>query len=133
MIRLLFLILAFCSLSAAGFAQTDSTKTAENPCPPYESMPRFPGGETELYNYIRLKVQYPPDAMENEVEGSVRVRFMVATDGSVTNVHVPRSVHPSLDREAIRVVSQMPKWTPGCREGKPVATEYSLPISFKLQ
>ena len=72
-------------------------------------------------------------ALENGIQGKVFVEFVIEKDGSITNVRVLRSVDPSLDKEAIRVVSSMPKWKPGKQRGKAVRVSYTVPINFKLQ
>ena len=78
-------------------------------------------------------MKYPPIAAENGVQGRVIVQFVVEKDGSVTDVHVARSVDPSLDKEAVRVVKVMPKWIPGKQNGSAVRVKYTVPVLFKLQ
>ena len=70
--------------------------------------------------------------MEEGIQGRVTVSFIVEKDGRVSNVRLLRSVQPSLDKEAIRVVKSMPKWTPGKQNGKPVRVRFNLPVMFKL-
>ena len=96
-------------------------------------MPSFPGGPSALNQYLSSNVKYPVVAQENGVQGRVVVSFVVERDGSITDVKVVRSVDPSLDREASRVVSSMPKWIPGKQNGSPVRVKYNVPVSFKLQ
>ena len=98
-----------------------------------EQMPMFPGGDAALMGYLRDNMHYPTVAAENGVQGRVVVGFVVERDGSITDVNVLRSVDPSLDREAMRVVKAMPKWTPGTQLGKPVSVKYTLPVKFSLQ
>lgn len=98
-----------------------------------DEMPEFPGGTGEMMKYISKSVKYPEDAFKNNVQGRVMVRFIVTKDGSIKNPEVVRSVYPSLDAEAIRVISQMPKWTPGKQRGKAVNVRYVIPLIFKLQ
>ena len=98
-----------------------------------EQMPSFPGGPSALMQYLSNNVKYPVVAQENGVQGRVVVSFVVERDGSITDVKVVRSVDPSLDREASRVVSSMPKWIPGKQNGSPVRVKYNVPVSFKLQ
>ncbi|MDR0982849.1 MAG: energy transducer TonB [Culturomica sp.] len=95
-----------------------------------EKNPAFKGN---MYKWIGDELRYPTVAQENGVEGRVFVNFVVEKDGSITAVKVTRGVDPSLDKEAIRVVKAMPKWTPGEQRGKPVRVSYSIPITFKLQ
>ena len=98
-----------------------------------EQMPEFPGGEAELKKYVAMNVRYPAEASKAGVQGKVFVTFVVGDDGKVTNAKVVRGVHPLLDQEAIRVVSELPQWAPGMQRGKAVAVAYTIPIEFKLQ
>lgn len=95
-----------------------------------DEMPSFPGGLNGLMTFLSQNMVYPVTAQENGVQGRVIVSFVVETDGSITDVKVARSVDPSLDREAMRVVKAMPKWTPGKKDGKPVRVKYTVPIVF---
>lgn len=95
-----------------------------------DEMPSFPGGLEELYKWIDNNVQYPAVARENGI-GRVIVKFIVEKDGSLSDSTVIRSVHPIVDREALRLVGQMPKWNPGKRAGIPVRVRCCLPIKFK--
>ena len=98
-----------------------------------EQMPMFPGGDAALMGYLRDNMHYPTVAAENGVQGRVVVGFVVERDGSITDVNVLRSVDPSLDREAMRVVKNMPRWTPGKQNGSAVRVKYQVPVSFRLQ
>ena len=98
-----------------------------------DEMPVFPGGNGALLEYLATHVKYPVVAQENGVQGRVIVSFVVERDGSITDVRVVRSVDPSLDREAARVVSSMPRWTPGKQNGSAVRVKYNVPVMFKLQ
>jgi protein TonB len=98
-----------------------------------EQMPSFPGGNGALLEYLATHVKYPVVAQENGVQGRVIVSFVVERDGSITDVRLVRSVDPSLDREAARVVSSMPRWTPGKQNGSAVRVKYNVPVMFKLQ
>ena len=98
-----------------------------------EQMPMFPGGDAALMAYLRDNIHYPTVAAENGVQGRVVVGFVVERDGSITDVNVLRSVDPSLDREAMRVVKAMPKWTPGKQNGSAVRVKYQVPVTFRLQ
>lgn len=97
------------------------------------TRPEFPGGNAELMDFISSNLQYPPSAAESEIQGRVLVGFTVEADSTITNVRVIRSVDPSLDKEAIRLVRSMPKWVPATEYGKPVAASYSLPVTFRLK
>lgn len=96
-------------------------------------MPEFPGGDSELRKFIAKSVRYPEVAQQNGIQGKVYVTFVVEKDGSVARMKVVRGVDPSLDKEALRVVSSLPKWTPGKLKGRAVAVTYTVPISFVLQ
>ena len=98
-----------------------------------EQMPMYPGGDGALMGYLRDNIHYPTVAAENGVQGRVVVGFVVERDGSITDVNVLRSVDPSLDREAMRVVKAMPKWTPGKQNGSAVRVKYQVPVTFRLQ
>lgn len=98
-----------------------------------ETMPKFPGGIAGLMKYLARSIKYPVIAQENKEQGRVILKMIVGKDGSISNIEVLRSISASLDAEAIRVVSNMPKWEPGLQRGQAVAVEYTLPITFKLQ
>ena len=97
-----------------------------------EQMPSFPGGISGLRTYLNQNTRYPAVAQENCVQGRVVVSFVVEKDGHISDVTVLRSVDPSLDKEAIRVVRNMPRWTPGKQGGEPVRVRYNVPVSFRL-
>ena len=98
-----------------------------------EEMPSFPGGQGALMSYLASNIKYPVVAQENGVQGRVIVSFVVERDGSISDVRVARSVHPSLDREAQRVVKSMPRWKPGKQNGSAVRVKYTVPVVFRLQ
>ena len=98
-----------------------------------EEMPKFPGGDAELLKFIAKSIKYPVIAQENGIQGRVICAFVVNRDGSVVDAEVLRGVDPSLDKEALRVIGTMPKWTPGKQRGKPVRVKYTVPITFRLQ
>ena len=98
-----------------------------------EQMPSFPGGPSALMAYLSSHVKYPAVAEENGIQGRVTVQFVVEKDGSVTDVKTMKSVDPSLDREAERVVRSMPKWIPGKQNGSAVRVKYFVPVVFRLQ
>ena len=98
-----------------------------------EQMPEFPGGQAALLEWIADNIVYPPVAEQNGIQGRVVCTFIVETDGSVSDVQVVRSIDPSLDAEAIRVLSNMPRWNPGKQNGEAVRVKYTVPVTFKLQ
>lgn len=98
-----------------------------------DEKPSFPGGESAMKSYLNSNVNYPVVAQENGVQGRVIVESIIEKDGSMSDVKVIRSVDPSLDREALRVVKAMPKWTPAKLKGIPVRTKCTTPVVFRLQ
>lgn len=98
-----------------------------------EQQPLFPGGPAALMKYLSENTKYPVVAQENGVQGRVTVQFVVEKDGSISDVHVLRGVDPSLDKEAVRVVKSMPRWTPGKQNGSAVRVKYQVPVTFRLQ
>lgn len=99
-----------------------------------EEKPKFQGGDANTFSkWVNSKLVYPEIAKENGIQGRVTLQFTVNTDGSVSNVIVLRGVDASLDKEAVRIVSQSPKWTPGRQRERPVKVTYTFPVIFKLQ
>lgn len=98
-----------------------------------EHMPEFPGGVQELMNYLMQNVKYPKEAQQAKTEGRVIATFVVGKDGSISDASVVKSVDPSLDAEALRVIKAMPNWTPGTQNGEAVNVKYTIPVSFRLQ
>ena len=97
-----------------------------------EDMPEFPGGTAALMQYLQKNIKYPAICRENNIQGRVLVTFIVNKDGAVVEPEVVKSVNPSLDKEALRVISTMPKWKPGSQRGKPVRVKYTVPVNFRL-
>ena len=97
-----------------------------------EQQPEFPGGMAELMKYLEKNLRYPQICKEQGVQGRVFLQFVVNTDSTISNIEVVKSVNPHLDKEALRVVSSMPKWVPGRQYGKPVRVRFILPITFRL-
>lgn len=98
-----------------------------------EQDPVFPGGQAALLKYVADHLRYPTIAQENGIQGKVTVQFVVTKTGAVGQVKVVRGKDPELDKEAVRVVKSLPKFTPGKMNGHPVNVWYTLPITFKLQ
>lgn len=98
-----------------------------------EDMPEFPGGELALRQFLANSIKYPVIAQENGIQGRVFVAFVINIDGSVSEARIVRGVDSSIDKEALRVVNQLPKWKPGKQRGKPVRVSYNVPINFILQ
>lgn len=97
-----------------------------------EQMPSFPGGMKALMNYLQENIKYPKDAQDAKKEGRVIATFIVEKDGSISNVKIIRSIFPSLDAEAERIITGMPKWIPGMQNGETVRVKYTIPIFFSL-
>ena len=97
-----------------------------------EQAPAFPGGPQAMRKFIKDNLQYPQIAKENGIQGRVILQFVVDETGQVTDPKVVRSIDPSLDAEAIRLVNSMPRWTPGMQDGKAVSVRYTVPVAFSL-
>ena len=98
-----------------------------------EKMPEFPGGMAACLKFLSNNIKYPTISQVEGVQGKVIVQFVVNKDGSIVDPVVVRSVDPYLDKEALRVISMMPKWSPGMQRGKPVRVKYTVPVTFRLQ
>lgn len=92
----------------------------------------FVGGTPQLQYFIQNNIQYPQDAIEQNIQGKVYVKFVVEKDGTVSYVKIDKGVDPLLDKEALRVIRSMPKWKPAYSKGRPVRSVNRLPISFTL-
>ena len=100
---------------------------------PVRQLPQFPGGDMALMKYIGENLQYPIEAYQNGKQGKVVVQFFITETGDIGEVNVVRSVDPLLDVEAVRLIKSLPKFTPGTNfSGEPIATWYTVPISFRL-
>ena len=126
-VALMMLVLLFSFMTS-----TAQTKKNNMVYDVVEVMPQYPGGQIAMLKYIMENIKYPKQIMEEGIQGRVTVSFIVEKDGRVSNVRLLRSVQPALDKEAIRVVKSMPKWTPGKQNGKPVRVRFNLPVMFKL-
>lgn len=97
-----------------------------------EDQPRFPGGEEARVQYMVENLRYPEEARDDGIQGTVFVTFVVEEDGNITGVSVLRGIGGGCDEEAIRVVKNMPTWTPGRQRGQNVRVQYNMPIRFVL-
>lgn len=111
---------------------SDDTKNTERIYEDVDESATFPGGAVEMMKYISANVKYPESAMDNGEEGKVFVEFVINKDGSISNVKILRGISKDLDNEAIRVVKNMPKWTPGLLDGEKVRSVARMPINFVL-
>ena len=98
-----------------------------------EVMPKFMGGDAELMKYLSSNLKYPTIAIESNIQGRVVLKFVVRKDGNIDNVQVLRTLDPSCDKEAMRVLKTMPKWVPGMQNGRPVDVYFTLPVLFRLK
>lgn len=126
-VALMMLVLLFSFMTS-----TAQTKKNDMEYCIVEMMPQYPGGLAAMLKYIRENIKYPEQAMKERIQGRVTVSFIIEKDGSISDVKAVRSVHPLLNKEAVRVVKSMPKWTPGKQNGKPVRVRFNLPVMFKL-
>lgn len=98
-----------------------------------DQQPEFPGGVQAMYTFFGQNIRYPAEASKQNIQGKVFLTFVIGSDGKVRKVEVLKGVHSSVDAEAMRVINTMPKWTPGKKDGKNVAVQFNLPISFLLE
>jgi len=124
--RILLCLMMATLMTLSAEAQTDKVYDR------VEVMPEFPGGMQGLFEYMQNNVNYPKEAKNQKIEGRVIVSFIVEKDGSISDVHPLTAVHPLLDKEAMRLVNEMPRWKPGTEKGKAVRVSFALPVSFKL-
>lgn len=97
-----------------------------------EREPEFPGGMGELMKYLQRNIKYPAICQKQGIQGRVIVQFVINSDGSIVDAQVIKSVNPHLDKEALRIITKMPKWQPGIRRDKPVRVRFTLPVTFRL-
>jgi TonB family protein len=97
-----------------------------------EEQPRFPGGEEARLQYMMQNLRYPAEARKEGIQGTVFVTFLVEADGSITNVRVLRGIGGGCDEEAVRVIKEMPNWTPGRQRGQNVRVQFNMPVRFVL-
>lgn len=97
-----------------------------------EKMPEFPGGEDAFTGFVRENVKYPAEAVKDKIEGRVIIKFIIRETGKYSDLKIIRSVRSDLDNECLRVLAQMPDWTPGMIGEKPVSVSFSIPIRFVL-
>lgn len=97
-----------------------------------EVSPSYAGGQAALMKFLSENMRYPQIDIETGTQGRVICTFVVEKDGSITDIKVLRGLSPSIDKEAIRVISEMPAWKPGFQNGKAVRVKFTLPIQFRL-
>ena len=109
------------------------TNQSSKPFVVVEELPEFQSGTDAMLTWIAANIKYPAEAIQGKIEGKVYVNFTVSTSGKVKDAVVIKSVSPTLNEEAIRVISSMPDWRPGMQAGKPVEVQYRVPVEFKLK
>ena len=131
--RLVLIVISLAFLFAGINANAQDTKHADPRYLELDVHPTFKGGGPNNFAYwVATHVKYPKEAKMAGVEGTVMVCFVVDTDGRIVDAHVHESVHPALDREAIRVIMKSPKWKPAMKDGKPVRVSYTMPVMFNF-
>lgn len=130
---LVMALMALFGLTTVNAQKTVVAKKNQQVFDVVEQMPEYPGGMAAMVEYLSANVKYPADAEKKKVEGKVFVTFVVDTDGSITDVTLMKKVFPSLDAEAMRVISAMPKWVPGKQRGQVVRVRFTVPIMFRLK
>lgn len=126
-----FVILFAFLMSSAhfiGYSQTNNDEVFTV----VEVSPSFVGGEVAMSKFLSKNLTYPKTALENNIQGTVYISFIVEADGSISNVLIKRDIGSGCGEEAVRVVKMMPKWIPGKQRGKTVRTQFILPVNFKL-
>lgn len=119
------------SISFSVIAQDDNVRN-DSMFVSYEKMPEFPGGMDGMAQYFNKNLKYPKSAKSDKVEGTVYVQFTVGKNGELKNIQVLRGIHEDLDATAVKLIENMPNWTPGTHDGEPVEISFNLPIKFSL-
>jgi protein TonB len=126
------LIMSVIFLCIVAFPANASAQAGQTPYVAVDEMPMFPGGDPALMKYIGSNLQYPASAIENNIQGKVIVRFCVAADGSINQITILKGIDQEIDKEAVRVVTKLPAFKPGKKDGVAVPVWYMVPINFKL-
>jgi protein TonB len=130
--KFLFLLMSLMPLLASAQKLVEKDPTTPDVFINVEEMPEFPGGNGEMYAFLAKHIRYPEDARMAKAQGKVYITFVVNEKGKVTQPKVLKPLHPSLDKEALRVMEIMPAWKPGMQDGKAVRVKMTLPVQFKL-
>jgi protein TonB len=130
----IFICIASFLLLHAGisFAQKNGSKIPRQIFTTIDQAPEFPGGPGAMNAFLAKNIRYPKNAAKHKIQGKVVARFVVETNGSVTNAEIMESVDPDCDKETLRVIDKMPRWNPGRQKGVAAASYYTLPVYFKL-
>ena len=113
-------------------SSTTASETSETPLEVAEIMPEFPGGTEALLSFIKDNVEYPQKAIDEQTEGRVIIRFVVNSNGEISDPTILKGINKNLDQAAIDVINKLPRWKPGQQDGQPVSVRFTLPIVFKL-
>ena len=119
-----------------GNGDNTEISTVKNPNAVFKFVqykPQFPGGDEALLKYLNANIKYPQIAIENKIEGTVVIKFTVTKNGDIADVNIIRQIGGGCEKEAVRVVNQMPKWKPGIHNNKAVNCYYTLPVKFELE
>jgi len=129
----LYLLMFLLLLAGISFAQEQGHNIPRQIFTTVDEMPEFPGGRPAMGKFMAKHLRYPRSAVSGNVEGKVVVRFIVETDGSLSDITIQESVNPDCDAETLRVVGKMPRWNAGRHQGAAAACYYSLPVTFSLR
>jgi tonB family C-terminal domain len=113
-------------------SSTTASETSETPLEVAEIMPEFPGGTEALLSFIKDNLEYPQKAIDEQTEGRVIIRFVVNSNGEISDPTILKGINKNLDQAAIDVINKLPRWKPGQQDGQPVSVQFTLPIVFKL-
>ena len=128
----IFILLSALALSVGAFAQLQQGVFDDSVFVEYEEHASFPGGDEACIAWLKEHINYPKDCLKNKIEGRVQVSFIVEIDGSLDSIKVRKSPHPSLSKEVIRVVKEMPKWKPAKWMNNFRRSLFMLPVTFNL-
>lgn len=133
--KIILSIIGLFAFLLANAQNIDSTTTKKDTTRFFrvEKVPEFPGGIDKMIEYFTKNLKYPKQAKADGTEGTVFVSFVVERDGSLTDIKIKKSLSPETDSEAIRLVTNSPKWIPGMQGGHPVRVQYSIPVFFRLK
>lgn len=134
MIRIHLIIFLICCTitSAAQSADSIPASVSDTAHHLVEIMPKFPGGDEALFKFLQQNLEYPKDAKDHNIQGIVYATFIVEKDGKLSNITILRGLHPSCDKEVLRVLALSPDWSPGVQDGRKVRVRYNLPVRFVL-
>ena len=127
-------LIVFLTVGSTSCGEDKPSSAADPVYTEVDEMPVFTGGDMEILNYVAKNTVYPAEAKQKNITGKVIVKFIVETDGTVSNCEILKSVDPILDEEALRVVKTLPKFEKAAlKDGKPARVYFMLPITFQLQ